>query len=95
MAEAKIAVQEPVKGRQHRATYATDKRKGGYIIRVEGPNANAFAGREVPVETKDHAEHVEKLVKLLWSGIDQETGKNVALYSFESRPRDMTQEVPF
>ena len=39
--------------RSHKATYARDKRKGGYLIRVIGPNAAAFAGREVPVIRKD------------------------------------------
>lgn len=82
--------------RQHKATYARDKRKGGYLIRVAGPNAGAFAGREVPVTTKAGDEHPEKLTGLIWTGIDNESGDNVALYSFESRPREESQlEVPF
>lgn len=78
--------------RAHRATYATDKRKGGYLIRVAGPHANAFAGREVPVTTKSGDEHNEKLERLIWSGVDQESGENVALYAFESKPRDESDQ---
>lgn len=81
--------------RAHKATYATDKRKGGYIIRVAGPNASSFVGREVPVTTKDDQEHTEKLTRLIWSGVDQETGGNVALYAFESKPRTKADEVTF
>jgi hypothetical protein len=76
--------------RQHKATYATDKKKGGYLVRVAGPNAAAFAGREVPVETKNGAEHAETLERLIWSGKDQESGENVALYTFKSKPKDET-----
>ena len=81
--------------RAHKATYARDKRKGGYLIRVEGPNAAAFVGRDVPVTLKDNSEHNEHLTGLLWTGNDTDTGKPVALYSFEARPRDATDEVQF
>lgn len=82
--------------RQHKATYATDKRSGGYLIRVSGPNADRFAGRNVPVNTRGGEEHVEKLVRLIWTGPDQQTGEKVALYKFESRPREATAgELPF
>lgn len=82
--------------RAHKATYATDKRKGGYLIRVAGPSANMFVGREVPVTTRNGEEHNEKLVRLIWSGVDAESGDNVALYAFESRPReDAVSEVEF
>ena len=80
--------------RAHKATYATDKKKGGYIIRVEGPSASAFVGREVPVTTRSGDEHTEKLVRILWSGKDEESGKPVALYSFESKPPAM-DEIAF
>lgn len=73
---------------RHKATYATDKRKGGYLVRVTGPDSNAFAGREVPVATKAGQQHPEKLVKVQWSGKDKESGENVTLYTFEGRPRD-------
>lgn len=80
--------------RAHRATYARDKKKGGYLIRVEGPQAAAFVDREVPVTMKDGSEHTEKLVALIWSGVDQESGKPCALYSFEAKPRE-EEEIPF
>lgn len=82
--------------RSHKATYARDKRKGGYLIRVIGPAAAAFAGREVPVIRKDDSETMEKLDSLIWSGTDEETGKPVALYSFEARPKDdLNDEILF
>jgi len=81
--------------RSHRATYARDKKKGGYLIRVEGPKANMFAGREVPVTTRNNDEHMEKLDGLIWTGTDEETGKPVALYSFVSRPASIDDEIPF
>jgi hypothetical protein len=76
------------KQRQHKATYARDKKQGGYIIRVEGPNAARFEDREVPVTKKDGTESVETLGTLLWSGNDEETGKPVALYTFVAKPRE-------
>lgn len=93
MAKAKAAKPAAAgkSGRQHKATYAKDKRKGGYLIRVEGPSSNMFAGREVPVTTKDGAEHVEKLMALIWSGVDKESGKPVTLYHFESKPREVEE----
>jgi len=86
--------------RQHKAGYAKDKRTGGYNVRVTGPSANLFAGREVPVTRNGGEEQIEKLKSLLWSGIDDGTynpsdkGKPVALYDFEPRPRE-TKEVVF
>lgn len=86
---------DPTK-RKHKATYATDKRTGGYLVRVAGPTAERFAGRTVPVNTKAGAEHLEKLARLIWTGTDKETGEKVALYKFESKPRDdAEQELPF
>lgn len=82
--------------RVHKATYATDKRKGGYLIRVAGPAANRFAGRVVPVTTRDGSEHDETLTRLIWSGLDQESGENVALYNFEPKPKaEFNDEIPF
>ncbi len=84
-------VDGPVK-RAHRATFSTDKRKGGYLVRVEGPRAEAFAGRAVPVTRKNGQESMEQLDKLIWTGLDEESGKPVALYSFkahERRPDDV------
>lgn len=93
MAENKANADQ--KERRHRATYATDKRNGGYLIRISGPYPEKFAGREVPVMTKAGAEHNEKLSRLIWTGSDQETGEKVALYKFEPAPRDMDEVVPF
>lgn len=81
------------KKRVHKATYATDNRNGGYMIRVAGPNANRFAGREVPVTTKAGDEHMEKLERLVWTGKDKESGENVALYKFASKPKDEKENL--
>jgi hypothetical protein len=75
----------------HRATYARDNRNGGYMVRVEGPNANRFAGREVPVTLKNGDRQPEQLDKLVWAGKDKESGANVALYSFKAKPKEEEQ----
>lgn len=87
---------------QHKATYARDKRKGGYNVRVVGPYPEKFAGRIIPVSTQGGDVHDEKLIALLWTGVDLDpqngvpTGKQAALYSFEPRPRDAAaDELPF
>jgi hypothetical protein len=96
-----MAEKEKPAKRLHKATYSTDKKKGGYLIRVVGPNANMFAGREVPVVTRDNQEHVEKLVRLIWTGIDvgteemKGTGLPVCLYTFESKPKSKSDEIMF
>lgn len=82
-------------GRTHRATYARDKRKGGYLIRVVGPYSNRFAGRVVPVTMKDGSEQEEALERLIWSGTDNETHEPCTLYSFVAKPRDEQDEIPF
>jgi len=82
--------------RLHRASYSRDKMKGGYVIRVEGPNASRFAGRSVPVTRKDNSESTEELDSLLWSGTDQDTHHPVALYSFKPKPKDEeVEDLPF
>ena len=83
--------------RSHRATYSRDKMKGGYVIRVLGPHASRFAGREVPVTRKDFSESTEKLESLLWTGKDRDTGDPVALYSFAPKPKDESEvdDLPF
>lgn len=83
--------------RLHKATYASDKRNPGqYLIRIIGPTAAAFAGREVPVVRKDDSESSEKLLRCIWTGTDEETNRPVALYTFEAKPRDTHQEdLPF
>lgn len=80
---------------QHKATYARDKKKGGYLVRVIGPHAAAFAGRKVPVTRKDDTQETETLDALIWSGNDDETGKPCALYSFVAKPKEEMPEVPF
>lgn len=80
---------------KHRATYATDKRSGGYLVRVAGPYPEKFVGREVPVTLKSGEQHPEKLIRLIWTGTDAETGDKVALYKFESRPREEAAEPEF
>lgn len=84
--------------RLHKATFATDKRNpGGYLVRVQGPTAAAFAGREVPVTRKDNSESTERLTSCIWAGVDDESGQPVALYRFESRPREdeAADNLPF
>lgn len=81
--------------RKHRATYATDRRLGGYLVRVVGPDCEKFVGREVPVTTKANTEHQEKLTRLVWTGKDKETGDKVALYKFEPKPKEATEDIPF
>ena len=94
MAKSEAVKPEATK-RQHKATYARDKRKGGYLIRVAGPHAEVFAGKEVPVTTMGGEEHKERLVGLIWTGIDKESGDRVALYMFESKPRETVEEFEF
>lgn len=74
--------------RLHKATYARDKKNGGYLIRVEGPTSNAFSGKIVPVVKRDDSESSEALDSLIWTGKDSETGKPVSLYSFTQKPRE-------
>jgi hypothetical protein len=94
MAKAKDAPE-----RAHKATYARDKKKGGYIIRVAGPQCHRFAGRTVPVEIRGGGEHDETLTDLIWTGTDDGeisgyTGP-VALYNFEAKPKQPDDEIPF
>lgn len=81
--------------RRHKATFAKDKRKGGYLIRIEGPNASAFVNKEVPVTMRNGDEQTEKLVSLVWSGHDANSGKPVALYTFEQKPKQPDEEIQF
>ena len=87
--------------RLHRATYTTDRKNGGYLIRVGGPYADKFAGREVPVSTTNGTEHMEKLTKLIWKGVETtsqyggKVGETVGLYKFEAKPREAEPEFDF
>jgi len=74
--------------RAHKATYARDKKKGGWLIRVAGPHAHRFAGRAVPVTMFSGDEHTEMLTTLIWAGADDKTGQPVSLYAFEPRPKE-------
>lgn len=89
---AKSALKEGVE-RRHRATFATDRKKGGYIVRVAGPDCDRFAGKVVPVTTKSGREDMHELDRLLWTGTDDSEDcpaqyKKVSLYSFKPKPRE-------
>lgn len=95
MAKETAMAKEAVKAKRvHRATYAKDKKKGGYLVRVQGPQSNHFAKREVPVTLKNGSEQLETLDSLIWTGKDQESGENVTLYSFVAKPKEEV-EVEF
>lgn len=88
--------------RLHKATYARDKKKGGWMVRIIGPNATRFAGRKVPVTMNNGDEHEEELMVLVWSGIDQGfddrpgSGQPAALYTMKPKPKDeKLEEVSF
>ena len=79
----------------HRATYTRNKHTGEMQVRLVGPKAANAAGTEVPVLTKDGAVHLEKLTVLVFTGTDdqdfpgyQSTGKPLAIYKFEKKPRE-------
>lgn len=101
--EGQQSIAVPVKQgakRLHKATYARDKRNGGYLVRVIGPHANAFGGKIVPVLKRDDSESEEALDVVVWSGTDTGTptqpgtGKPVALYTFTQKPKGAA-EVEF
>ena len=79
----------------HKATYATDKRNGGYLVRVAGPSAEKFAGRPVPVTMKSGDEHEETLDRLIWTGKDKDSGEKVALYKFVAKPKEKIADANF
>lgn len=90
--------QTPAKGRQHIATFARDKQKPGkYLIRVQGPTADRFAGRDVPVTRMDRSESTETLTTVVWVGTDEASGQPVALYHFAEKPRaeEKVDALPF
>lgn len=97
MAKDKETGNEPAKPpRQHKATYSRDSREGGWLLRIVGPNATKFSGRDVPVTRNDGTENMETVGKLITSGVDEgnviaaDKGKNYALYKFEPKPREET-----
>jgi hypothetical protein len=108
MARARKAVEiegsapnaSPAKGRAHTASYS--KIRGEpfkWFIRIVGPSAEKFSGREIPVTTKSGEEHAEKLSKMIWNGEDRQSGENVALYEFLAKPKvegeGLDDEIPF
>lgn len=99
--EAQDAPASSTKPGQHAAAYSRDKRNGGYIVRIHGPYANRFAGREVPVKTSAGEVTMERLTTLLHTGIDEGKynaslkGVPYALYAFEARPKAQQEEIPF
>jgi hypothetical protein len=82
------------RGGGHKATYAADKRKGGWLVRVEGPRPDSFVGRIVPVTRRDDTVGDEALERVVWSGKDEDTGKPVCLYKFAPKPQSL-DEIPF
>jgi len=84
---------------RHKATYAQDKKNGGYLVRVIGPDAEKFVGREIPVTNKDGETNIEKVVRLIWKGVDtgipakdgkpeiKGTGQPAALYEMAKREK--------
>lgn len=81
--------------RNHRATFSRDRRKGGYLVRVEGPHSNRFTDRTVPVTMRNGTEKDVTLRGLVWSGNDNESGKPVSLYEFEKTIEDTDDDVLF
>lgn len=79
--------------RAHKATWATDKVNGGYLVRIIGPHANKFGGKIVPVVRADDSESEEELGRVVWSGVDTGTAerpgtnKPVALYTCVQKPK--------
>lgn len=85
---------EEVKKARHKATFARDKMTGGYLVRVNGPQANMFAGREVPVQNMAGEVKKETLERLVWTGVDDGSfdkawaGQPVALYTFVRKEKE-------
>lgn len=80
---------------RHKATYARDNRKGGWMVRIAGEYPEKFAGREVPVTMMDGTKQIETLSKLIWTGTDDKTGEKVALYTFVPKPREESAPPEF
>lgn len=82
-------------GRSHRASYAKDRVKGGYNVRIVGPSAPKLGNRWVPVTRVDGSENMEYVRDIIWSGTDDDTGQPVALFEMWKAPKDEQDEIPF
>lgn len=86
--ETQVPPIPPKDGRAHKATYARDKRQGGYLVRITGPRAKEFrVGQYVPVTRMDGSENMEQLNGLVWQGTDEDTSAPCALYQMTKRAR--------
>ncbi len=82
-------------GRNHRASYAKDKMKGGYNIRVVGPSALKMGHRWLPVTRVDGSENMEFTMDIVYSGKDDDTGQPLALFTMWKAPKETEDEIPF
>lgn len=98
-----MSQEEKGKGGGHIATYSYNRRSMQYMVRVVGPHADKFENREIPVSRQNGQSNVEKLTRLVRSGIDdgkvvpENKGKPWALYQFVQKPRgeEIADEIPF
>lgn len=88
--------------RLHRAAYTRDKKNPGqWLVRVSGPHAKEFEGREVPVTVNGGGEQIETLARGVFAGIDDgkinpaDKGQNYCLYQIVPKPKATPQEVEF
>lgn len=100
VADGDVSTVAPSAGRLHTASYTRIKDQHfKWFIRVVGPSAEKFSGRDIPVSTKKGEEHPETLAKMIWNGEDKITKANVAIYEFVAKPRvedeDLSDEIPF
>ncbi len=86
------------KGRQHKATYARDKKNpGSFLVRITGPHAKEFEGREVPVMKNGGGEQLETLSRAVFSGTDEgkitpaDKGQTYCLYEMVRHPKEYVQ----
>jgi len=96
-------------GRQHKASFSKDSRNPGkYNVLVEGPNAQKFATKRVPVGMRNGTEKEVQLLDCFWFGPDEgrsdENGNMVeapkpghfkALYHFKPEEREPEPEPEF
>jgi hypothetical protein len=85
----------PKDGRTHKATWAKDKYERGYNIRVIGANAWKMGNRWLPVTRMDESESMEFAMERIWKGVDDDTGKPVALFAAYRKPRQAEDDIPF